>query len=342
MDNSSCSTASSEPSPSSLSPRRVWGGVAFLYLTAVACSLVQFRLWNQVVHLDAAHQPFSLEALLLLKNTMRYYLVMPVFKIRDATGLNVDWIYSQFVAVMILGIGYFVTRLVIISIQAEELFWYFLLLNTCIFIEISLFMNGRLVLAFLGISLLHYTLDRWIRRDIHPASFVVLLFVGWYFCCVSSGIMLVATLTVCTWLVVFIFRGFGNSPLSLSEIAMSLLILLSIYFIYPVLAVEVLKEIMYYGGNLIHMLDHGLGEYILKLGMFGIILLIFLSLAFLYFVSFVWKKYSEYRLFLIIISYSLALGLFGYATMLTGLPAVIVLTNKGIVENPSCFSKRFT
>lgn len=200
-----------------------------------------------------------------------------------------------------------------------------------LFILIALLMNGRISYAMCGVALLLATLNRWYFE--RRVSVVVILkcFIGVGLAGVSSGTIFVGIGLVWGWvfcvlaLSVFDFL-FGRVKLGAALLASILFVATFIYV--PAILAQTLFNIGFYGGGFggfVDMLSHGAGLVFHRFGAYvaGLAVVAALLLG-----GGLWRallKDPPLRVPLLALATSGIGGLFGFSTLLTGLPAAIVI-----------------
>ena len=305
----------------------VWLAACLVYVGSAAFSILHFHLWSQVLYLDEIGLGLDPYAIILQKNTLRYFLVWPIFALRDSFGMDADRLFSVLVSFLMLCTAYFVAKFSVLLMDKPRKFWTYLYLDTAFFMALSWFMNGRLAFAFAGIALIQLTLLEKTKGRTNYMTLLIKLIFGWCLCTVSSGMMVVATTVIYTWLLVYLGKGFGTRETTLGDVAACLMSLLFLYLLYPVLYISVSTEINYYNGDLIQMLTHGLGWFFLKIDIVGLAIIMLVYIPLIRQGIRLWKDYPIYRLSGAVIVLSLAFGLFGFSTLLTCLPMLIGLAN---------------
>jgi hypothetical protein len=208
-----------------------------------------------------------------------------------------------------------------------------------VFVGLSLFMNGRLSFAFLGMALLLYVL---VRRGLGRAS--NLRTVVWFplvlwLASVSSGTFTVALGTMTVWVVTLLFTRYPSvrlrdavllAPLAAGALALSPLVLL-----------YVRKNVDFHGGGLqgfFNMLNHGPGMVIAMVGPEIVAPLATIGLLLGGFVvALVLTRQRAIAPPTVAIVVAMSVGVFGFSTLLMGLPGLVVLA--GALLTPTRFRR---
>ena len=154
-------------------------------------------------------------------------------------------------------INFFLTSLILTQImkaQKRSNYCIFFFLGT--FILISFFMSGRLSFSFLGVALLLKYFEVTASR-INAWGSSVLLLLGLWLCCVSSGVFLVTFALCCLMLLKNIFL---DKP---RQFNFPLIIILAIFS--PWVVIGIFKNLRIFNYSLWQMLSHGYGESISSL-----------------------------------------------------------------------------
>lgn len=293
-----------------------------IYWVLCVAGLIQFHLWQQVVNM------WQLEVGLLEKlqfaHAVRFTLVMPIFLLAEWLGVSYDWLFSIIVPALLLAVTYFSARSVVrfepgLSPPRQAL----VVLGISIFlIALSFFMNGRLMFAFTGSSILMWALLGW-EENRDRVNFIAVV-CAIYLSSVSSGTFLILTFSFYFFLLVSV--ALRNPAICRRGVLLSYALLLVV--LNPVLSMFVFKNLEFYGGGfgaISDMLDHGFGRLVvgsnLLLPLGGLVLLLVAAYVFRGFVRRHWILVS------LVVIY-LAGGLFGYSTALVVLPPVLVIASR--------------
>lgn len=291
------------------------------YMILIFLGIKEFIIWNQISVLmmdDNTNNRFDILINLYQSNhphALRATLVYPILEFGRIFYISEKLFYS-IVLVLLLFFSYKMIKKILNILLIKQtlpiLIFLFLL---------SYFMNGRIIFAIFGNMLIVYAIfmNEWNNSSI--VKLIYLLFTGLFFITVSSGTFSVGLLTILlVYFLQFIifFPRFKKKYLSIYFSLFGLFII-----VVPFLIMWVEKNMNYYGGSFINMLNHGYGKFIvnneyLLIGIFLIfLLLIIIILIFL----------SKNSLYIIPFSQMIAafiVGLFGYTSFFSGILGYIL------------------
>jgi len=297
------------------------------YVAGVATGVVAFTMWSQIIDLIKGGATLTSIDFTTQAHALRFTLMWPVIQFSALTGAELDWVFSWVVAAVVLLTAHLVDRTR--GLVVDEVWrWHAgRAVSFGVFVGLSLFMNGRLSFAFLGMALLLYVL---MRRGLGRAS--NLRTVVWFplvlwLTSVSSGTFTVALGTMMVWAVTLLFTRYPSvrlrdavllAPLAAGALALS-----------PVMLLYIRKNVDYYGGGIegfFNMLNHGPGmviatvgpEIVTPLAIIGLLLGGFL-------VAVVLTRNRAIAPPTVAVVVSMAVGVFGFSTLLMGLPGLVVL-----------------
>lgn len=281
--------------------------------------LVQFRLWSQVNVFWSGNDPWA--EIIFHYHGIRYMLVYPLFKLSEWTGLSPDYLFTITAPLLILLVAWFATRSVQTlggNLSPTKRVVVFAGIST-FFILLSLFMNGRLLFAMAGMSILLWTLLDWnFNRDLISLCSILAAFL---LCSVSTGTFLVAITAFYTFIGVNLVLR--NPAVRRRRILLYYAVLLVL--LTPHVSALVFKVFDYFGGGIdamLKMLGHGYGLLLIH-GNLAIPLAGCLVLAGLFFVS--RKLLARYWILSGLIIFCLAGGMFGISTAMIVLPLLMVV-----------------
>jgi hypothetical protein len=290
------------------------------YLVLAATGHLQFSIWPQVLdhaYVSPLEVNFFTEA-----HGLRYILMYPILFLAHETGIEGDVLFTGEVMLMMLAVPVLLDRSrAIIRHDNRPWGWervFFLLFFT----GLSLTMNGRLAFAFLGISLLLWTMLRFERHQAGPARTIGFIGLALFLASVSTGTFMVALGTVVGWAALL---GAWPGRLFLREAAIAGIVLFGALLAAPLVELYVYKNLNFYEGDIVNMLNHGPGVVLyegspwltvpLVAGgaVLGTLLLAGLLLA-----------YPYLRPPILVMTFAACFGVFGYSTLSMGLPALLL------------------
>lgn len=288
--------------------------------------LVQFRLWPQVAFFwRVDYKPLEMLADF---QGLRYLLVFPIFKLSDWMAIPHDRLFSLLIPVMIFAIAYYSTRSTQ-SLDGQESTARSALIFTgisCLFIILSMFMNGRMMFAMTGSSLLLWTLINWEygRDSINLLSVVAAFFLA----SVSSGAFV--TMIAAYYFFLAVNIAIANPSVCRRKILLiySMLLLL----LAPYLTLLIQKLLFAFGGGIgafVKMLGHGYGEKLsqsnLAILTVGTVLVFTFGYRYRHLILHYWILAS-------FMGFAIVGGLFGISTVTILLPHLSVAMCLGILR----------
>jgi len=282
-----------------------------------------YELWGQVVYLWESKVGIS--KLLFHPHGMRFLLVLPIFVVSDWLAISYNWLFSCVMPLIITVTSFFIGSTVEwinhgLSRKKKKTLFFYISLSL---ILLSMFMNGRIMFAVMGSSIILNIFVKWDRK-----SFFGILIPGlisMFLCSVSSGTFIVAFLSFYTFLVFKYIQSYWCSRKNLELFFVFFAILI---VVLPLLKVLALKNVNYYGGGLagfFNMMNHGLGSVFLNIDSLHLYLRSLVAFC-CFWLLFLWLPHCRKiwtPLFLIV--FSMIGGLFGISTMMLVIPPLIVI-----------------
>lgn len=293
-----------------------------VYWIACIAGLIQFHLWQQVVYMWELN--LSLWEKLGYIHSLRFSLVLPIFLFSEWLGVSYDRLFSVIVPALLFTITYFSTRSLLriepeLSAPRQALV---VLGISLVLIGLSLLMNGRLMFAFTGSSILMWSLLSWEAN--HDGINFAAVASAIYLSCVSSGTFLILTFSFYFFLAVNV--SLRNPAVCRRSVLLSYALLL--VALNPLLSMFVFKNLEYYGGGfgaIFDMLSHGYGKLLLNSNR----LLLIAGLALLLGLTYVFRDFIRQQWIMVsLVVIYLAGGLFGFSTALVVLPPLLVIASK--------------
>lgn len=292
-----------------------------LFIYAVLCflGLVRFELWSQVIYIWESD--FSPSDILSDYHGIRYLLVFPIFQLSHWLGVSYNWIFSITVPGIIFLIAWFATQSTQKLCGSGSSFRRSLVFGgiSMAFILLSLVMNGRLMFAMGGSSILLWALLSWQSNSFRVNFLAVLAAI--VLCSVSSGTFLMSIVAFYLFLIVTVMTDYPELRHRTELLIYALLLVV----LMPHVTMLVAKLIEYFGGgmsSLGNMISHGYGPVIAQwhpvLMMIGA--LIVLGFAYRY-----RKIVARYWIVCSLIALFLAGGIFGISTAIIAFPPLLVL-----------------
>ena len=192
-------------------------------------------------------------------------------------------------------------------------------------------MNGRLILSYLGYSILIclYT-DLQTHKKRNKVNVILMTFIGLVLTMVSSGTMAIALLYVITMLYSINFGKFNKKKFIKTFLLILLVLSPIIIKVIEYVFVMINKNITFFGGGFkgfFNMLNHGLGKYFNSspdiLILFIMLAIIFLVMNYKYLKNKIAKK-DRYISIILGINIAMYGLLFGFSTGLMMIPPLII------------------
>ena len=301
-------------------------GLATLFIHWRAIGSGGNQVWDQILQLESA--PLGSIGIFSQAHGLRYALVTwTVFAPAEYFGGDADRWFGFAVAVSIVSTAFLVRAAASEMVGRRLPGWGFVIMS--FWIVLSFFMNGRLAYGFLGHAIAVWALVRWAKGRAPLAVVAPLLAIGVVLASVSSGqlLALVGSSSVCLILVV----PRTNHGRAMRAKARAL-VLVGLALLSPMIANLVATNLNFYGGgfgSIFKMLTHGWGGFAVPAGpvgailfpataaVWGIVLLIVARRAA--------SRRPDHLVLLLIVLSSVVIGIYGFSTLLSGLPAAMVL-----------------
>jgi hypothetical protein len=259
----------------------------------------------------------------------RYALSYPAVIVRDALSVSLDEGYTLYACMLLWVWALLLARLVAKAITIR--FHAGPILRTAIVIIvvvqlvlIASAMNGRLVPAFLGMTLI---LDSQLASAFDRRHRYVRLGIGVFLSMMSSGTMMVGLVQTIVGTGIVAIRGSLRPGRALALISVGALGIGALFV--PLVLSGVRKNLAYYDGSVLKMLSHGAGQiFFIPDWVIILELLLILSCASAAYALGAYRALRELPALepiALSLPISVALGLFGYSTLLMLLPGVITL-----------------
>jgi len=270
---------------------------------------LDFYLWPQVIELYDSGREIDLDLMLTHPHGLRYALVFPIIFVGNWLGVSYNDVFNALAPVILILIPIFLLKIVLfykrgVSVNDKKILFLFLSLTI---VSISHFMNGRMLFAFLGFSMLAYCIvyfELLLKKYMAILAFLSLLFMS-----VSSGTFVVGFISIAF----IIFYSFFRRPTK-GGFIMILLSLTGIAYLLPLISMLIMKNIDYYGSVYL-MLNHGFGKFAFIVGseVLWMLLLIFTltTCALIYFIN----SYKKYIPLLFLFLVPIVVGIFGNSVL---------------------------
>lgn len=296
----------------------------FIYLLFIFLEIKEFVIWPQITeHLNdnTIKEQLNVIENLFLNNhphSFRVMLLFPFFFLSELFNLNLIFLFS-----IVMVSCLFITYKIIMSILFESINIKFYPIVIIFLFILSFLMNGRIIFAILGNTLILFTLfkNEFSKNNLSLIKTLFIISLGIWLTCVSSGTLMVGIGTIL--LFYFIIIIIKLPLIKQKSIYIIVLILLLMVILSPILIQLINKNLDFYNGSFILMLDHGIGKYILKFYVPILILIIFSP----FFIVLSFNFLKNNKIFVLPISMILSssfIGLFGFSSLVSGLSAYIL------------------
>ncbi|MGI9316185.1 MAG: hypothetical protein ACR2QW_02535 [bacterium] len=307
--------------------RLISGLPLIIYTLLCLMGLVRFELWSQVIYIWDSD--FSLSEILSDYHGIRYLLVFPIFQLSHWLGVSYNWIFSIVVPGIIFLIAWFATQSTQKLCGSGSSFRRSLVFASIsiAFILLSLLMNGRLIFAMGGSSILLWALLSWHSNSVRVNFLAVLAAI--VLCSVSSGAFLITIMAFYIFLTITLMIDYPelNSRTELMIYALLLVVLM------PHVTMLVAKLVEFFGGgmsSLGNMASHGYSALIAHwppvLMTIGGMIVLGLVYRYREIVARYWVVSSLIVLYL-------AGGIFGIATATVAFPPLLVVLSSVILKS---------
>lgn len=302
----------------------------FLLQTTVLFAIVTFIVSNSITNFTFMPQA---KALLDINSDIFYWFAQ---KHIHAIRLLVAYpgvVFSKYYDLS-LNQGYSYYLIIIFSLtyiyiskscaEDKEITIFFAFILSLIIIALALFMNGRIIFAFLGFSMIIYSTIRQIKySEIIHFKDLIIVCIGILFTTVSSGCMMLGIVFIIGSLFAKLKRLKIHCSL-VYKLCFSIALILLFPFIKEIVSYLIKmfnKNIVYFGGSVqgvIGLLQHGMGRIVLggeyNIYIVLIVIIIILISNFYILNSIVFKKYNINAVLILAINISLYGLMVGFST----------------------------
>lgn len=296
-----------------------------LFALLVLAGLKEFQVWGQVTYIWGSRvNPFLTSPTELGPHGLRYALMYPLLRISEISGIDHDVLFTALTLPSIFVVISTVRRTVTVVTGQRRIKTMFVLLNAVVFLLLFYKMNGRMTLAFLGYSLLIYSLNYVNYIGGNGRGSFVLIFLGLLLCGVSSGTMASSFLVSTTAFVFFLQRELRRLRLSRSKIASVVSIALAAYFFGIFVFIGLMKNLAFFGGGpgaFLQMLKHGAGAVLYPLLQNGMVVAAILVVPVILLMVVLKSRHPFLTIQVIL---ALSCGLFGLSTLTLALIPLLV------------------
>ena len=299
----------------------------FIYAILIILGIKEFSIWQQITYYLSNDFNGNNETLLSLFETnhphfLRIFILYVIYQISLFFALDITFIYNLLLLFLLFFTYIFIKKIIFDIFNFIDykilgvLFFYFLL---------SFFMNGRIIFAIFGNTLLLYGLYfniYSINQKITNFKLVIIVIFSLLITSVSSGTFMVCLLTIFLFYFFIIVVRFPF--LEKKIIYMIFFIFIIISSIIPLITQFINKNLDFYDGSILKMLEHGFGKYLEAYVYIVLPLLLFLPFIFIIGYYFLSKNHKLILSFSLILS-SLFIGLFGFSSLFSGISGFVLL-----------------
>ena len=286
----------------------------------------RFRIWSQI--LDFESVPLTSFQIFSQAHGLRYGLVrLTVLAPAEHLGMDAVRLLGFVVAICLVWTAVLVRAAASETVGRRLPAWGFAIMSS--WIALSFFMNGRLAFGFLGHAIALWALVRWVGGKAPVAVLALLLTVAVILSSVSSGQLFVLVVSSSICLLVAVPSTPHGRVLRARARA---LVIVGLAVLSPLLTLLVLKNLDFFGGGLgsiVPMLDHGWGRFALLAGPVGAILFPTTAVVWAILSLRLLRRAASHRpdhlVLMVVVLSAVAVGSYGYSTLLAGLPAAMVL-----------------
>ncbi len=324
-----------------LTPGRLNALLVLIFGLLVTSGIKTFTIWTQITDIyyvcltetsgQYYHNPLALFAM-HDPHALRYLAMWPLIEMSYLSGQDFATTYPCYLLLVFYVTSCFLAR-ILSMLQLSRNLTATKFDQPCIFailLLVSLFMNGRLAMVFLGVSLILYAQLSFLVQQGRRIRLFLVQFLGLLFCSVSSGTFTVA----CCMVIIFQASVLAVQVMNAKKLNKPSLCYLVFFAVVcaPFMYIFALKNLSFFKYSLSAMLLHGAPEifysYGVALNVLGVVFAAYCAI--ILFATMGWnllslKKGGIYSPIILLIGLSLCLGIFGYSTLLTMLPALVVL-----------------
>ncbi len=298
----------------------------FIYAILIILGIKEFSIWQQITYYLSTDFDMNNKVLLHLfeeshPHFLRILILYFIYQFSLLLSLDVNLVYSL-VLLIFLYITYIFIKNIIIDIYGDVK--YSILTILLFYFLLSFFMNGRIIFAIFGNTLLLNAIffnTYSIKNKINNFKLIFMIVLSLIMTSVSSGTFMVCLLSI---LIFYFLTTVFSFPFIKKKIFyVEIFIFMLIIFFMPLIIRFINKNLDFYDGSFFKMLEHGFGKY-LEVYIYPILIFLFLLPFFLMFgYSLLYNNKYFVLPFSLIIS-SLFIGLFGYSSLFSGISGYIL------------------
>lgn len=229
----------------------------FIYFGFILNGTKHFEVWSQITSVLQNVNNIDIKTTFspLNAHTLRLSLLFPVMYVASYFDIDANNLFSWILYVLII--------VTFLNINKVNKYYstkkYNSVLISFILLILTMFMNGRGVIGFFCMSLLLRFFHYVTQKKITIKRFFITSFFILYFSSISSGVFFVSLCSIITF---FFFEAIQWFPkIKKKHLQFFILIPAIIISFSPFISIYWNKNINFYSGSVVYMLDHGLGVF---------------------------------------------------------------------------------
>lgn len=297
------------------------------YIVLILFGIKNFSIWDQITYYLSGDFNMNNKVLFHLfeesnPHFLRVLILYFIYQFSLLLSLDVNLVYNLVLAVL-LYMTYVFIKNIIIDIYGDVK--YSILTILLFYFLLSFFMNGRIIFAIFGNALLLNAIffnTYSIKNKITNIKFIFMIVLSLIMTSVSSGTFMVCLFSI----VIFYFlTAVFNFPFIKKKIFyVKIFIFILIILFLPLIIRFINKNLDFYNGSFLKMLEHGFGKF-LAMYTYPVLILLFFLPFFLMFSYYLFNNNKYFILPFSLIISSLFIGLFGYLSLFSGISGYILL-----------------
>lgn len=300
--------------------------LVIIYIVLILLGIKDFSIWGQITYYLSTDFDMNNKVLLHLfeeshPHFLRILILYFIYQFSLLLSLDVNLVYNL-VLLLFLYKTYLFIKNIIIDIYGD--LKYSILTILLFYFLLSFFMNGRIIFAIFGNTLLLYTLffnSYSIKNKITNFKFIFMIVGSLIFTSVSSGTLIVCLSTI---LIFYFLTIVLNFPFIKKKILYKIIFIFALCLSFiPLIIKFINKNLDFYDGSFLKMLEHGFGKY-LEIYIYPIIILLFFLPFFIMFGYYFLYNNKYFVLPFSLIISSFFIGLFGYSSLFSGISGYIL------------------
>ena len=291
-----------------------------LWMLLVLFEIKEYNVWSQILSIDINDNVFQNMYETHHPHLLRFALMYPIILLSEYLNIDLNLVFGIEALVINLIIFFLLNKIMNHIFQTKR---YYILVLLLLF-SINLFMHGRIIFGFFGISILLHTFYFNTVKEYSNIKFFTIIAVALFLMSVSTGTFIVGIVSVVLYILLNTHYNYSKTK-KLFNFKI-LLLIIGLIAIKPLIQQYIDKNLDYFDGSVILMLSHGIGrifynQYVL------FTFLLFLPVASIMGII-MYKKTMKNIYYVTIVPILIAtfsIGLFGHSTLSVGLPAIFTL-----------------